>query len=325
MSDDALIPDTDYAPTQFPPDRRRLVSLVVGTALVAAGVVWCFAGRPLAWTILFNENNHLGWEDANGQLSPSAVEELARGIADHDASTHWSLLLPLAVLVGLGLALITMMLATFRGAEKRTSLATNRGRSGIAAAVFGLVLAIVAASAPDPNGITLFGGSYDAKIWLPVFIVGLALLVGGVVLILVERAASPLTRARRAADADLIAVGVAEAELHRRAEDIKTWEQAYALAHNGETPPPGFVPPGAFTTATPRSNTNGLAIAAFIVAIAVNGVVGLVLGYVARRQIDDRHEGGRGLAVAAIVIGWVEIGLGAVATVVLAVIWLRGT
>ncbi len=72
-------------------------------------------------------------------------------------------------------------------------------------------------------------------------------------------------------------------------------------------------PPQPGTTKT----TPGLAVAAFVTSMAgfvlclVFGIVGLVLGYQARRNIDanpDLYEG-RGFATAAIVIGWIQIGL----------------
>jgi hypothetical protein len=42
---------------------------------------------------------------------------------------------------------------------------------------------------------------------------------------------------------------------------------------------------------------------------AVLGVVGAVLGHVARRQIRD-GEGGAGMALAGVIVGWVAAGLG---------------
>ncbi len=50
--------------------------------------------------------------------------------------------------------------------------------------------------------------------------------------------------------------------------------------------------------------TNGTAIAALIFSL-VFAPIGVVLGYVARRQIKRTGEGGRGLATAALIIGWI--------------------
>lgn len=56
--------------------------------------------------------------------------------------------------------------------------------------------------------------------------------------------------------------------------------------------------------------TNGLAIAALVcsivgVASCITAPVGAILGHVARRQIRERGEGGDGMALAGIIIGWV--------------------
>jgi hypothetical protein len=51
----------------------------------------------------------------------------------------------------------------------------------------------------------------------------------------------------------------------------------------------------------------------------VGSVLALVFGYLARRQIAERGEDGDGLAIAGIVLGWIEIGVLAV-MIVLAII-----
>ncbi|APF40832.1 hypothetical protein BHE16_07185 [Neomicrococcus aestuarii] len=75
---------------------------------------------------------------------------------------------------------------------------------------------------------------------------------------------------------------------------------------------------GAEMTTTPPAQyqTNGLAIAALVLAIIVP-VVGLVLGYVARGQIQRDGSQGAGLAQAAIVIGWVFVAIWAVSFLLL--------
>ncbi|MEU5873517.1 DUF4190 domain-containing protein [Glycomyces sp. NPDC047369] len=56
---------------------------------------------------------------------------------------------------------------------------------------------------------------------------------------------------------------------------------------------------------------NGLAIAAFVLAIvgwcSPIGILGLILGYVAKGQITRRNNSGEGLARAAIILGWISI------------------
>ena len=54
----------------------------------------------------------------------------------------------------------------------------------------------------------------------------------------------------------------------------------------------------------------------------VGGILALVFGYKARRQIDDSggREGGRGMAVAGIILGWVGLGLAIAQTVYIVVV-----
>jgi hypothetical protein len=44
----------------------------------------------------------------------------------------------------------------------------------------------------------------------------------------------------------------------------------------------------------------------------IGGILALVFGYIARRQIDESGgtQGGRGMAIAGIILGWIGIGLG---------------
>lgn len=53
---------------------------------------------------------------------------------------------------------------------------------------------------------------------------------------------------------------------------------------------------------------NTMSIVAFILAFFVS-IVGIILGYVALSQIKRTGEQGRGLALAAIIIGFVEVAL----------------
>jgi Domain of unknown function (DUF4190) len=67
----------------------------------------------------------------------------------------------------------------------------------------------------------------------------------------------------------------------------------------------------------PTAGTNGLAIASLACSIGgfvicgLGFIVGIVLGYIAKNQIDQSGgaQEGRGMAVAGIIIGWVGIGL----------------
>lgn len=81
--------------------------------------------------------------------------------------------------------------------------------------------------------------------------------------------------------------------------------------------------------------TNGMSIAALVVSLvgAVSlicyggggllGIVGAILGHVARRQIRERGENGDGMALAGIIIGWIVTALGVaiVALIVIFVVW----
>lgn len=57
--------------------------------------------------------------------------------------------------------------------------------------------------------------------------------------------------------------------------------------------------------ASAPTNTNGTAIAALVFSLLF-APAGIVLGYMARSQIKRTGEGGRGLATAALIIGWVQ-------------------
>ncbi|MFG2556942.1 DUF4190 domain-containing protein [Streptomyces sp. NPDC048581] len=59
--------------------------------------------------------------------------------------------------------------------------------------------------------------------------------------------------------------------------------------------------------------TNGLAIASMVLGIVwiywIGSILALIFGYVARKQIRERHESGDGMATAGIVLGWVGVGV----------------
>src|SRR5688572_27760702 len=108
------------------------------------------------------------------------------------------------------------------------------------------------------------------------------------------------------------------------------------LASDGRYYPPeqapgaAAPPPPAFTAYTPyapgpiqgTTSTNGLAIAAMVLGILwiywIGSVLALVFGYVAKGQIDRSagRQGGRGMAIAGIVLGWIGLGLLALVIVI---------
>ncbi|MBN3458806.1 DUF4190 domain-containing protein [Mycobacterium sp. DSM 3803] len=94
----------------------------------------------------------------------------------------------------------------------------------------------------------------------------------------------------------------------------------FGLDEAGHTPPPQFRQPyheqqGPYAgwSGTPGrpvapapASTNGTAIAALIFAILF-APVGVILGHIARSQIKRTGEGGKGLATAALIIGYLLI------------------
>ncbi len=54
------------------------------------------------------------------------------------------------------------------------------------------------------------------------------------------------------------------------------------------------------------------------------GLVGAILGHVARKQVRERGEAGAGMALAGIIIGWIATGIGllVLGIVVVAFIWI---
>ncbi len=57
-----------------------------------------------------------------------------------------------------------------------------------------------------------------------------------------------------------------------------------------------------------------MSIVAFILAFFVS-IVGIILGFVALSQIKRTGEQGRGLALAAVIIGFVEVAIGILVTI----------
>ncbi|GAA4476126.1 DUF4190 domain-containing protein [Phytohabitans houttuyneae] len=86
--------------------------------------------------------------------------------------------------------------------------------------------------------------------------------------------------------------------------------QGYAAPPQGYAAPmyPGYAP------YPPSPPTNGMAIAALVCSLAgiatcISAPVGAILGHIARKQIRERGEGGDGLALAGIIVGWILTGL----------------
>lgn len=86
-------------------------------------------------------------------------------------------------------------------------------------------------------------------------------------------------------------------------------------------PLPGYAPPRTPIGAPPQQAqpyvarpTNGLAIASMVLGILwvywVGSILALVFGYIAKGQINESggQQGGKGMAIAGIVLGWVGVG-----------------
>jgi hypothetical protein len=61
-----------------------------------------------------------------------------------------------------------------------------------------------------------------------------------------------------------------------------------------------------------RAATNGMAVASMVLGILwiywIGSILALIFGYIALSQIRQRQEGGRGMALAGVILGWVGIG-----------------
>ena len=95
----------------------------------------------------------------------------------------------------------------------------------------------------------------------------------------------------------------------------------------GPGPQYGYPPYGQYAYGTPYGyappkSTNGMAVASLVTSIAgvltlfcygvgiIAGIVGAILGHVARRRIRESGQDGAGLALSGIIIGWIATGLG---------------
>jgi hypothetical protein len=100
--------------------------------------------------------------------------------------------------------------------------------------------------------------------------------------------------------------------------------QPYADPGYGAGGYPGYQPsavpasPGygyGYQQVPPSRPTNGLAIASLVTSLVgltlcgVPGVVGAIMGHVARRQIRERGEDGDGMALAGVLVGWISFAL----------------
>jgi hypothetical protein len=109
-----------------------------------------------------------------------------------------------------------------------------------------------------------------------------------------------------------------------------------ATPGSGGPPGYGYPPPGTHYPQAPK--TNQLAVTAMVVSISSvvailcsfccsplailglgGGVTGTILGFMGRRQIQERGEQGDGMALAGIIVGFVAAALGLLAVVLVIV------
>jgi hypothetical protein len=66
----------------------------------------------------------------------------------------------------------------------------------------------------------------------------------------------------------------------------------------------GFPAPAPYYPPARQAATNGLAIGSLVCALLGISLPAVIMGHVARKQIRSRNEGGDGLAIAGLIIGW---------------------
>jgi hypothetical protein len=101
-------------------------------------------------------------------------------------------------------------------------------------------------------------------------------------------------------------VGASAAAAGFQGKPVNTVPRRYSVIAQ---PPPyqGYAPPQV-------QSSNGMAIASMILGILwlywIGSILALIFGYIGKNQIDQSQgrQGGRGMAVAGIVLGWIGIG-----------------
>ena len=140
---------------------------------------------------------------------------------------------------------------------------------------------------------------YLALEWL-----GMALAIASMVVIFIglRHAPRPVPKATR----EQVTAVRTQQDQEWRVAEIQKWDEAYRLAHDGQAPPAGFMPP--IAAQPPHKGTNVMAILSLIFGIG-GGVLGVVFGHVALNQIKRTGESGRGLAIAGLVLGYIGLAI----------------
>lgn len=101
----------------------------------------------------------------------------------------------------------------------------------------------------------------------------------------------------------------------------------------------GYPPYGGYPPVGGQPPTNGMAIASMVVSIVgflglcgygiggFIGIVGAILGHVAKRQIRERGESGDGMALTGIILGWIATALAVIIVIGLIIffVWAANT
>jgi hypothetical protein len=89
-----------------------------------------------------------------------------------------------------------------------------------------------------------------------------------------------------------------------------------AGAPPGPPGPPAYGPPPSaaygYTPYAQTQGTNGMAIASLVLGIVwlwwIGSILAVIFGFVAMSQIKERNQGGKGLATAGLILGFIGIG-----------------
>ncbi|MEY2433902.1 MAG: hypothetical protein QOC92_3627 [Acidimicrobiaceae bacterium] len=82
-------------------------------------------------------------------------------------------------------------------------------------------------------------------------------------------------------------------------------------------PPPAYGPPPnapyGYSPYAPAQSTNGFAIASLVLGILwvywIGSILAIIFGFIALSQIKERHQSGKGMATAGLILGFIGLGL----------------
>ena len=107
--------------------------------------------------------------------------------------------------------------------------------------------------------------------------------------------------------------------LARRQQEVAAQQALYVGGYPQAGYPaqyaPAYVHPGGPVVARPGAPTNTMAVLALVFGVG-GGLLGIILGHLARGQIRRSGEAGWGLASAGMVLGYIGLSVGVVATIV---------